>query len=445
MRLSIRTALLAVAVLGLVTCGLALYTLIKPIGGSNNGRMEQMRVTVLDEVRRLQLGEPPLSTDASARGNTMRSGYVATDGTLSTDEVPWPEIRGAVSDLLTNSVETHAVATDRLEVGDGFLFVAVAPMRDSNRYAWAANMISPARRTPLLRIVGVALTAVAFALVLSSIFAVLAVRRGADALATCLSELGHDLSAPIPRSNLRELNMVADGIALLARDLESTQRKLADRERLAVLGRVTAGVAHELRNPLAVMKLRIDNARRAKVPPEDMARVLEDVVGEIVRLDRLVNDLLTVAGRRLGDQRNEDIGELARRRADLLRPQAAEKKIEIEVDGTGNARVDGDAIARVIDNILKNAIEASPAGEPVRIDVSQDGSAVKVRCTDSGNGVAVGRTGELFEPFFTTKPEGVGLGLALSRAIAAAHGGTLVYVRDGTTTVFELTLPRAAT
>jgi signal transduction histidine kinase len=192
------------------------------------------------------------------------------------------------------------------------------------------------------------------------------------------------------------------------------------------------------------MKLRIDLMRRNPKVPGEITPELDVVVEEIVRLDRLVNDLLTVAGRRLSEQRPLEIGELVRHRVELMRQLAAEQHVTIEVSGSATSRVDPDAIARVIDNVLKNAIEASPADAVVRIEVGCDDRGTWLRCSDRGAGVPPDREDELFEPFFTTKPEGVGLGLALSRAIAAAHGGTLVYMREPDSTVFELRLVGAA-
>ena len=90
-------------------------------------------------------------------------------------------------------------------------------------------------------------------------------------------------------------------------------------------------------------------------------------------------------------------------------------------------------MARALDNLLRNAVEASPDGGTSRATVDDDGDAVRVRVQDTGAGVPAGRVGELFEPFFTTKPEGTGLGLAISRAIARAHGGDVIYARDGQT------------
>jgi len=445
MTFSIRSALLAVAVLGLVTCGFALFALARPLAAANTGRTERARDAVEVEVRRLRLAGPERTTrPTTERGITTRSGFASPDETFESLGLPWPDAPDALRAALADSQHTDALASDHHEINEGMLFVAIEPTGAKDRYAWAASVMSAPHHTPVLRVVGIALDLVALALAVAAMFAVLVVRRGADALTRCLAVLGRDLSTPVPRSRVRELNSVADGIADLARELARTQNELAERERIAVLGRVTAGVAHELRNPLAVMKLRIDLMRRNPKVPGEITPELDVVVEEIVRLDRLVNDLLTVAGRRLSEQRPLEIGELVRHRVELMRQLAAEQDVAIEVSGSATSRVDPDAIARVIDNVLKNAIEASPAGAVVRIEVGSDDRGASLRCSDRGAGVPPDREDELFEPFFTTKPEGVGLGLALSRAIAAAHGGTLTYMREQDSTIFELRLVGAA-
>jgi signal transduction histidine kinase len=111
--------------------------------------------------------------------------------------------------------------------------------------------------------------------------------------------------------------------------------------------------------------------------------------------------------------------------------------------GSASVAADGDAMARALDNLLRNAIEASPDGGTIAATVYDDGAAVRVRVQDTGGGVPAGRVGELFEPFFTTKPEGTGLGLAISRAIARAHGGDVIYAREADVTRFELSLARS--
>ena len=439
MRFSIRSALLAVACLGVVTCGLALFSIARPLAAANTGRIERARDGVESEVRRLHLAGQEPTPEASAGRLTTVSGFASEGETFAALGLPWAEAPEALRDVLATSRAHHAPESDYRQISDGLLFVAVDPIA-RDRYAWAASVTSSRRWTPVLRVVALALGIVALALAVSAMFAVFAVRRGAGSLTRCLAALGRDLSTPVPRTNIRELSTVADGIADLARDLARTQDELAERERLAVLGRVTAGVAHEFRNPLAVMKLRADLMRRNAQMPAEATKELSVIVEEIARLDRLVNDLLTVAGRRLGELRDLDLGELARQRAELLNPLAAKQRVTIAVSGSASVRADRDAIARVIDNLLGNAVDASPSDSEVRVELVRDEQGVRLRCCDRGAGVPADRAKELFEPFFTTKPEGVGLGLALSRAIAAAHGGTLTYVREADATVFELRL-----
>jgi signal transduction histidine kinase len=110
-----------------------------------------------------------------------------------------------------------------------------------------------------------------------------------------------------------------------------------------------------------------------------------------------------------------------------------------------NATGDADRHPRPVDNLLRNAVEASPGGDVVDVEVRADAEQVHLRVVDRGAGIPQGQAGELFEPFFTTKSDGTGLGLAISRAIAQAHGGEVAYARDGVLTRFELTLPRDAT
>jgi len=110
----------------------------------------------------------------------------------------------------------------------------------------------------------------------------------------------------------------------------------------------------------------------------------------------------------------------------------------VEVTGDAAAPFHADSLARAIDNLLRNAIDASARGETVAVRVSAGEGGVKLRIEDRGAGVAPERVTELFEPFFTTKSHGTGLGLAISRAIARQHGGDVTYSRARDVTCFEL-------
>jgi signal transduction histidine kinase len=284
-------------------------------------------------------------------------------------------------------------------------------------------------------------------LIASSLRTLSVVERDVFALRETLVNLTKTLKSPVARASLRELDEVAQGISSLAKELERAQeererltRELGDRERLAALGRVAAGIAHEVRNPLAAMKLRADLARASSDATPAISKDLEDIASEISRLDRLVSDLLVVSGRRSGPRTETEVSELVAKRAALLAPWANEKKIAITQNGKAKACLDADAFARVIDNLLRNAIEASKQGGSVDVQIGREDDATRIEVIDHGDGVSEARAAELFEPFFTTKPDGTGLGLALARAVVAAHGGTLTYARDDDATKFTIAL-----
>jgi signal transduction histidine kinase len=310
--------------------------------------------------------------------------------------------------------------------------------------------VRPPQFINVWRFITASLAVATLLLVGTAVSSVVLVRRGASALNAALSALANDLGSPVPRPPVPELADLADHIEHLAGALARAQTEkerlgteLAQRDRLAALGRVAAGVAHEVRNPLASIKLRVDLGRLKPDTPEQLARELASVSDEITRLDRLVADLLVVAGRRAFSRTPTSLGQLVEKRAGLLAPWAAERQVRIETTGTATSSLDADAVARAVDNLVRNAVEASPEGATVEVEVREDDKGAQVRVKDHGRGVDDARVPELFEPFFTTKPDGTGLGLALSRAIAASHGGTLRYARDGGVTCFELSFPRS--
>jgi signal transduction histidine kinase len=441
MTYSIRANLLAVALLGVATCALALYSLAKPLAMASEHRQARVRDAVAQEVQRLRTTSELVEAGSQGRTFGLRSGQLAADETLGGMSPPLePEVIAVLHEaLLMATTEQTKVSIER-NVPTGTVFAAAMPTTNG-KMAWAAHLLGPAQWTPVLRIVGGLIVATSIGLVFASLYMVASVRRGARSLLGSLAMLGKDLSATVPIPQVRELADVGGGIARLARELSQAQVALAERERLAVLGRVTAGVAHEIRNPLAAIKLRVDLALKAPDLGGELRSDLSNVGEEVARLDRLLHDLLTLAGKRIGQRGEIELGAFARRRVELLAPFADEHGVRMKVDGSATTHADGDALARALDNLLRNAIEASPPGEVIRIQAERRSERSLLRILDRGEGIPSDRRHELFEPFFTTKPEGVGLGLALSRAIVEAHGGTLTYEREAEASVFELSLP----
>jgi signal transduction histidine kinase len=451
--LPIRHRLLAVAVLGVVASGVSVLALYRAFVGSNALRLEHAREYTSEELERLS--DPALAADAPPPNMIgMRGGLVAEPGAVAA-AVPaaWREPLVA----LAARARREDAAIDADQPLSGARLVARAAPAPHGRVAWVAIAVGPSPYLQSWRFLVAATTLLAMLLVASAVSSLVVVKRGAAALLEATRALATDLSAPVPRPEVQELAAVGDGIATLARHLaearqaqERLGRDLARQERLVALGRVVAGVAHEVRNPLASIKLRLDLAASAPpgaspLPPA-VASAIAHASAEIARLDGLVADLLTLSGRALGPCAPLDLAALARRRADALAPWAALRNVSVHVSEEGEAVATGDAdrLARAVDNLLRNAVEASPVGDVVDVEVRGDNGHVKLRVLDHGAGLPSGRAGELFEPFFTTKADGTGLGLAISRAIARAHGGEVDYARDGTVTRFELTLPRQA-
>jgi signal transduction histidine kinase len=444
MKLSLRQRLLAVALLGIFSCAVSLYALGRIISLNNQLRFERAREAVTTNLAALARGGAPLRTSLLG----MRGGRVASAAfdakELDCDEATRGEVVAAIGEA---SSARGAVLRER-ESRDQVLVVGARPT-ESGSLAWIAYSIRPSPFIPLWRFIVASLTLATLLLVAMAVGTVIAMRRSAASLSASLGALAMDLSAPVPRPPMRELGDIADRIAELAAKLARAQvekerlgAELAQRERLAALGRVVTGVAHEVRNPLASIKLRVDLGRaRAGTPPQ-LANELSFVSEEITRLDRLVADLLVVAGRRNGPRARAELGALVERRAALLRPWAEERGVRIETTGDATAEVDADAVARTIDNLVRNAVEASPAGASVRVELCVMPGEARLVVIDRGDGVDAARAHELFEPFFTTKPDGTGLGLWISRMLLEAKGATLGYDRVGDRTRMRITFPR---
>ncbi len=219
------------------------------------------------------------------------------------------------------------------------------------------------------------------------------------------------------------------------------EEELRTRERLAALGEMSAGIAHEVRNPLAAM----DGfagllARRLREPAE--TELLEGIRREIEALNGIVTTFSRFARSPMLHRRRVDLRSLL---GDLL-PYYANRGVEItfDLDGVRALTADPDEIRTVFANLLRNAVEAQPNGGSVVVEASFDPvrRVHRVRVRDRGPGIPPEMAGRIFNPFFTTKAEGTGMGLALVHRIVTAHGGSVRLVaQEGPGTAFEVELP----
>ncbi len=279
------------------------------------------------------------------------------------------------------------------------------------------------------------------------------VRQGVARIEERLGELEQDLTAPSMRTGggLEELGRIYDGIDGLAASLrqrmaseQQLRQALEHKERLAALGQVAAGVAHELRNPLATIRLRTQMVGRANADA-DVQRSVTMVLEEIGRLDQMVERLLSFSRPitlrlrplRVADVLDTSVAALG----DSLR--AAGVTVEREPDVSPvTVTADADRLRQVLDNVLQNAIEASPSGAAVTIGVRIVGEHALITVRDHGSGLMGAVADHLFDPFVTTKVSGTGLGLSIAYEIVHAHDGRIEIANaSGGGVVVSITLP----
>jgi two-component system, NtrC family, sensor kinase len=227
--------------------------------------------------------------------------------------------------------------------------------------------------------------------------------------------------------------------------LHNTQMSRA--EHLATLGELAAGLAHEIRNPLAGIAGVMDIIGR-DLPEKSPARdVLKDVRQEVMRVNRIVSDLLETARPRPAEYRAADLNATAEHALIFARQQALSHPVKVELhkyDGQLLVEHDTGQIHQVLLNLMLNAIQAMDEGGPGQVDVTvqaRDGLAVVSVC-DTGKGIKPEHLANIFRPFFTTKGHGTGLGLSLARRIVEDHGGKILVESEmGKGSTFKVLLP----
>ncbi len=387
-------------------------------------------------------------------------GYCASDGTVlvarsSRNGMPRPRLLPADFDLAAMACARAGGSRQtqhlRRALPHDLLLVSARAIDAANLVAWSLTRLPPAPpphapRGQLLLEVG-SMTLVCLLLVVMTLDGWRTLRRGTGELETALVRLRADLRADIPAPRAAELNRVAAGLRAMAAELADTrsreralERRLDHEQRLAGLGRVVAGVAHEVRNPITGIKLKLDGLMRRGL--DDRARAdVEICLEEIARLDRVVSSLLLVARKAPTDREPLALDALIDER--IRQAEALAAACNVRVQRSGSAHIDGnrEVLTAVLDNLLRNAVEASPDGGSVDVVVVRAGERIHVEVRDDGKGIPAGRVGELFEPFFTTKSLGTGLGLFLSRSLLAAQGAQLTYRRATERTIFDVELP----
>jgi signal transduction histidine kinase len=231
-------------------------------------------------------------------------------------------------------------------------------------------------------------------------------------------------------------------------ELTLLQDQIKIQERLAALGELSAGIAHEIRNPLAAIRGFVELLGR-KVPDPPGKRTVANILKEIAGLDQIVSDFLAFARESALQPVETDPGELVREAVALALPRDERDALEVRVEVTSGLPpvfLDPGAVKQVLINIIQNAaIAMGPDGGTltIRVDAANGGTAFRI--ADTGPGIPADIRDRIFNPFFTTRADGTGLGLAIANKLVEGHGGRIqVENGDGGGATFTLWFPHNA-
>jgi two-component system sensor histidine kinase HydH len=388
----------------------------------------------------------------------VAGGFAQTDGTLIGYVFPAragtpaatqlsPAARAAIDHVVADARAQQDLVVHRVPGSDGLMIVAASPVSVSDAASSgvaatvAIDTLSSlsAATDPVNLLAAVGLISSVVLVIGFAIATLRDLQTGVRTIEYGLDDrTARDEAMALPPTP--ELARISAAINIVAersrtrREREHTlERELRHQEHLAALGRVVAAVAHEVRNPLASMKLKVQMAERAGYPADRFEPTAQVITEEIDRLDGLVRRLLEL-GRTPGVHRSPvDLCTLLRDRLALMRERFERQRIHVTTECPSQGvriAADADRLTQVIDNVLQNALEAMPAGGLLTVvcdSASETGAARRVTLSfnDTGVGVPSEDQGLVFEPFYTRRDGGTGLGLAIAREVVEAHGGRI--------------------
>ena len=391
----------------------------------------------------------------------------ASPDTAENRDIPNVE-RQAVLEIARGTASVHQSSERVIANPTGLFLISAIPIREGYSTvgsAWAVKRIAdlPGANRFRAYLITVGLAFSALASVLLTLLVIRNLQGGVRKIENGLRALESNLASRIDTGNEpEEIQHIVQAINRLGKTLKeklehekTIESQLRHAERLASLGRLVAGVAHEVRNPLATIRLRVQMCRRDAGDPkvkESCFVALE----EIERLNGIVNRLLSFARPINLQLEPVDLKGLVRERIRSFEEVALHRQVQLMTNLPSRsflAVVDKDRMAQVFDNIIQNALEAmAEGGGTLSVTLASDarkdesGEGVSVEFQDTGKGMDETVAGHVFDPFFTTKPSGTGLGLSISHELIRAHGGDIrIDSAEGRGTNVKITIPNALT
>ncbi len=259
-------------------------------------------------------------------------------------------------------------------------------------------------------------------------------------------ELSHQLDV----HSQDEIGQLTRGVNQMATDLKTNLERRISAERVAAWRDVARQIAHEIKNPLFPIRVSIENLQKARSQPEIFDKICDEctetIIEEVDRLQRMVDEFHQFARMPLPDRKPSNLNQIVEHALNLYSQSLSQIRIETDLHpDLPRISIDPEQIAQVLQNLIKNAVEAMPDGGTLCISthpINAGGVAVEVR--DTGMGMSPETQQEIFTPYYTTKETGTGLGMAIVQRIITDHGGKIAVTSAegvGTTIRFEFPNP----
>lgn len=388
-----------------------------------------------------------------AHGGQVAYAYPTYEGSGVKRDVPAAE-QPLIVDMAARAARTRWLQTDVVRGSREALIVTACPMRAGGQdlAVWTMTRAGGGMLDAQGSL-GAGLAVLLALVLVSGLWFVTILRRGLRHVGVLEAQLATaqshgDTMPALSPTGVRELDRIVDGFNRYRERFDaahaslrlSAQQRSRD-QRLAALGRMSGGIAHEIRNPIATMRLKAENALAAA--PERQGAALHAIVSQIDRLDGLVESLLRLVQPVTLAQTPVPLAPWLEERLAMVGKRAAATDVAVVLDDRGPAMAVFDPVhlGRAVDNLLDNAARHAPRGGTVTLDVNAADGRLVLRVDDDGAGVPASLLANLFEPFNTGRADGTGLGLALAREVALAHGGDLCYVALAPGARFTLELP----
>jgi two-component system, NtrC family, sensor histidine kinase HydH len=372
-------------------------------------------------------------------------GYVAPTDNMPPRARPRGPRLEFIKTLAARAAAASDVVTQDNQFETNYIVWAAVRTKSGGAVAWTAKRTSltrdPLEETGRWWLAALVLFTLLGMLGIVSIWYML--HSGVTGIRRGLHRLEEDFTYRLPmiRGDFGLIAMAINGMADRRVALEEELRR---QDRLAALGKVVSGVAHEVRNPLNSMKLTLQLLDRRLKKGMPVAHEIQESLHEIDRLDMIVGRLLAFGRPTMVNRRAQNLAPLIEQAAKMVQEPARQKGVRIGIEGFADetaADVDGPQIVQVLINLLLNAIDASPAAGSVRVEATTEDACLRILVADQGPGIPDEARPHVFDAYFTTKPNGSGLGLAVSREIVANHGGVLEFETGSSGTNFVLRLP----